>query len=394
MARRNRPAYGKPANAAEWRAIDQLISFVYQFEKGQFLRWARSAGRGNARVFRVGGEVAGGLFRYPMGLWLGGRSVASHGIAGVGVAPERRASGAGSAMMRAAVLEAAAARVPLSSLYPATQPVYRQAGYEQAGHKLTFALAASAIDAREKEPSIRPARPADRAAIRALYAEQARDSAGLVDRTEFLWERLLDPPQGNVRTYVVGDGRRLLGYVAIAPKKKESLHQDLLLPDLAFRTPEAGRRILSFVASHRSFVDTVRWNGGPQDGLRALLREQTVQVERHWAWMVRLCDLEGAIRARGYAPGVDVEAALDVEDDLVPGNAGRWTLRVRGGSGRLARGGRGGVRCTIAALASVYTGFASPREVAARGGMEGPPADLDALGAAFAGPAPWNREMY
>jgi predicted acetyltransferase len=52
------------------------------------------------------------------------------------------------------------------------------------------------------------------------------------------------------------------------------------------------------------------------------------------------------------------------------------------------------VRCDIRTLASVYTGFSSPEEARTWGDLEGPPAALAALGAAFAGPPPWIREMF
>jgi predicted acetyltransferase len=389
-----RPPYGRPAGPAELRALDAILTHVYQFEPGGFRRWIRGVGRRNVRVVREGGAVAGGLVLYDMGLWFGGRPVPSLGVAGVGVAAERRALGTGSGMMRGVVREAAARGIPLSSLYPATQPVYRQAGYEQAGHRILRAIPASSIDAREKDLDVAAARPADRAALRALYREQALGTAGLIDRTAYFWERVLAPPGGTNRAYVVRDRGRPAGYVVTQPKKRDDLHQDLYLADLAFSTPAAGRRILSFLASQRSFVKTVRWQGGPQDPLLALLREQEVTIERYWRWMVRICDLPGAVAGRGYAPAVEAEVSLDVEDPLLPKNAGRWTLRVRGGRGRATRGGPGRVRCDVKALASVYTGYASPAEAALSGAMEGPAGDLAALGAMFAGPAPWNREMY
>ena len=392
-----RAAYGPPSGPAEFRALEELISFTYQFGPGEFRRWMRGAGRENARVVRDLGAVTGGLFVYPMGQWFGGRSVPCLGVAGVGIAPEHRARGAGSDMMGAVVREAAAGGFPLSALYPATQPVYRRAGYEQAGHRLVYAVAAASIASREREPDVRPARPSDRRTIEGLYEAQCREGAGLLDRSEFLWKRLLDPPETSLRAYIVHRGREALGYVVVAPKKGETLIQDLSLLDLAFRTPEAGRRILSFLASQRSFVKTIRWNGGPQDPLIALLREQEYAVERHWRWMVRICDLRRAFEARGYRAGVRVEVGLEVTDDLLPGNAGSWTLRIAGGRGRLARGttGPGGtVACDIRALASVYTGFASPEEARNRGNLDGPAAALAALGAAFSGPTPWIREMF
>lgn len=386
--------YGPLKGAKETAALDGIITFTYQFEKGGFRRWMRRAGSRNFRAVRVHGRVAGGCVLYDMGLWLGGRVVPSLGVAGVGVAHEHRAQGAGSDLMRGVVLEAARRGVALSSLYPATQPVYRRAGYERAGHWLRYNVPCASIDAREREPAVREGRPSDRRTLVRLYEEMARGTAGLVARNDHLWNRLVAPSHGPARPYILHEGKEAVGYVVILPKKISGIGQELHLVDCAFTRPEAGRRILSFIASQRSFVETVTWNGGPQDALAALLREQRVKVETYMHWMVRIADLPRAVAARGYAAGVAAEVEIEVEDSLVKRNSGRWVLRVAKGRGRAVRGGAGTVRCGVNALASIYTGYAAPREVRSWAPLDGPDDALAALATIFAGPAPWNREMY
>jgi len=60
--------------------------------------------------------------------------------------------------------------------------------------------------------------------------------------------------------------------------------------------------------------------------------------------MLRITDLRRAVAERGFPPGLSAEVHLAVEDPLVPGNAGRWVLRVAGGRGLVAHGpcGRAG----------------------------------------------------
>ena len=55
------------------------------------------------------------------------------GVAGVAVPPEARSRGAARELMRRCVVELRERGIPLSALYPATQWLYRGAGYEQAG---------------------------------------------------------------------------------------------------------------------------------------------------------------------------------------------------------------------------------------------------------------------
>ncbi len=53
--------------------------------------------------------------------------------------------------------------------------------------------------------------------------------------------------------------------------------------------------------------------------------------------MLRLIDAPAAIAARGYPPAVSLSVPLDIADRDLPANAGRWTLQVTGGTGRLQR---------------------------------------------------------
>src|SRR5690349_11597851 len=62
--------------------------------------WVDLLGTDNFREVRVGGQVAAGLGYLHMGQWFGGASVPCVGITAVGVAPEHRGSGLGSAMIR------------------------------------------------------------------------------------------------------------------------------------------------------------------------------------------------------------------------------------------------------------------------------------------------------
>lgn len=389
-----RPAYGKPATPAEWRALDEASTAVFHMPKGRFRRWTRALGRGNARVVRRDGRVAGGLVLLPMGQWFGGRRVSMAGIAAVTVLPEDRALGAASGMMRECAREIAASGTALSGLYPATQPVYRQAGWETAGVRIHYSAKCASMETRERGLEVRRGGRRDLPAIRRLYGELARAGAGLLDRTPYMWERRLGALEDDYETYIFHRGRAAEAYCILARRRHEGPIHEIQLFDFAFSGPAAGRRLLAFLAANRSFVQRVEWCGGPADGLLYLLREQDFEIKGTWHWMIRIADLRRALEERGYPEGLSAEVHLAIEDDLVGRNAGRWVLRVAGGRGRVARGGRGTVGSTVSALAPVYTGFRSPREQRALGGMDGPDRDLAALGAMFAGPTPWNREMY
>ena len=142
-------------------------------------------------------------------------------------------------------------------------------------------------------------------------------------------------------------------------------------------------------------VPEVSLHAGPSDPLLLLLPEQSWKVERRWEWMLRICDVGAAIEARGFPAGFTLQLQLEVMDDVIPENAGRWRLAIGGGGhAEATRGGRGRVRIDARGLASLYSGRSSAHELARAGLLSGPDADLDALSAAFAGPAPWMPDMF
>jgi predicted acetyltransferase len=53
--------------------------------------------------------------------------------------------------------------------------------------------------------------------------------------------------------------------------------------------------------------------------------------------MLRIIDAAAAIGARGYPPSAALSVQLDLADDVMPGNAGRWALEISGGAGTLTR---------------------------------------------------------
>lgn len=73
-------------------------------------------------------------------------------------------------------------------------------------------------------------------------------------------------------------------------------------------------------------------NAASDEPLRLLVRDaRAVGTEVLDALYVRVVDVPAALRARAYAAPVDV--VLEVDDDLLPANSGRWRLRTEGPAG-------------------------------------------------------------
>lgn len=371
-------------------AVARILSLAFGGTREGVTDWLNKAGVGNVRVLRPAtGEPQSCLLRIPMGEFFGGKSVPLIGIAGVGVAPEARGKGVAGQMMAELIKEMHLEGAPMSGLYPATQPLYRRVGYEQSGHRFETKLAARLIDCRERTMTIRPIEDADQDRVKECYAKFARMHDGMMDRGPYLWARVKTMREVNYSGFAaVTESGAIEGYLYLAQTRKPNGRQDMDLTDLVFTTARAGRRLLAFLEDFSSIADDITFHGGPTHPALMLISEQRATVSVKLQWMLRVVDVKRAFEARGYPLSMQGETHLDVRDDLIPANQGRWVVRVEGGRATVGAGGRGDLKLGIGALAPLYSGYMSVEQLVAAGFAEGNTTSVIPTG------TPWMSDMY
>lgn len=375
----------------EVEEMDRVLEQALTFAVGTMAPWTNMIGHPNMRVVRSDGRIVAGLGVIPFGHWLGGRVVPAGGVTAVGVAPDQRGSGVGLWMLTRMLEEQRALGVPILTLYPATTAFYRRAGFERAAQRTIYELPLAALATRDHALEAVPVAPERSDLIRELYARRAARSAGFIERPDFLWRRVLTRPEKPTYAFAALRDGTPEGYVVF---EHTTWGEPLLVRDIIALTPDAGRRLLMLLAGHRSMIETVRFPGAPHDPLLFLLPEQKHKVSSAIDLMLRILDVPAALEARGYAPGAAGELHLEVVDELLPANSGRFVLRVADGVGRVERGGRGRIRLHIRELAALYTGYYTPLELRQVSALEADDAELADAGRIFAGPRPWLPDMF
>lgn len=379
-----------PADIDEMRAFVPVHRRTYRMSPDDGDTWAENVTLPNVRIATRGARPVGGMTLRPMAQWFGGRSVRMTGISAVGVEPAERARGTGTTFMRAILEELRGSGVPLSTLYPATQAVYRRCGYELAGDFVHYRLDADHIDVRER--ALEVVLTSDRDEIVAIYDAFVPRTSGLLDRSPEWWKRVFEPWRGEAYAYVVRGHNGPEGYVVY--RREDGEQRDRMVGDVVALTSSARRRILTFVADHRSFVESFDWIGPTAEPTRFFLSEPRVRVHRSWPWMLRLVDVHAALTERGYGHALDAELHLEVVDDVLPGNAGPLVLRISGGKAEVRTGGNGDLRIDVRGLASLYTGYMSAHELVGTGYVQGDEEALLTADAIFGGPAPWLADFF
>jgi len=304
-----------------------------------------------------------------------GRALPVAGLTWVGVHPDHRRRGLLTAMMRHHVEQTHREGVVVSALHASEPGIYGRHGYGLASLELSVELGrGSTFTAPHLDTE-----------AEALTTRLATvDDDGVAERRR---QVDLDLLTSNVGT-VVGDPDF---YAELSRISAEERLREGEPPRVLFAS-RAGRDVgyVVFTRTHKwpnsrpaAEVETRGVFGGPAARL-ALLRRMvdldlsgTVKVHGigeddpllSWvqgprglgdvrpydsAWL-RLVDLPGALTARGYE--ADGEVVVDVTDDAAPWNAGRWRLRVSGGTADVTRTDDAAeVSLPVAALGAAYLG--------------------------------------
>jgi predicted acetyltransferase len=385
---------GEVVGDEDFEALTGILAQSFRVAVDKMRENARLMERELLRVVRCDGRVVGGLKLIPMGQWFGGRSVPMTGIAAVGIDPAFRGRGAGSALMRETMRELAAQGVALSTLYPATVPIYRGAGFELAGSRFKARLPLAGLSARAAGLPMREGLPADFPAMDAAYRRFARERNGLLDRGDYIWNRLRYPQGEAAKHYMFGADEEPEGYLSFTQAPASDGFYELKVTDVVANTEAAAKGLLAFFGAHQSMATVAHLQASANHPMLLAQPDWRAEVSLHLNWMLRVVRVDKALEARGYGAGIGAELHLEVVDDVVPGNAERWVLHVADGRGRVEAGGEGRLKLDVRALAALYSGHQTPDALHGRGMLQASEDERALTRSVFAGSAPWMPSIF
>jgi predicted acetyltransferase len=163
-------------------------------------------------------------------------------------------------------------------------------------------------------------------------------------------------------------------------------HRTLTVQDLVWGTTGAREALISFLAAQDPLVFEIKHHTPRGEPLHPYLRSSYVKAEIEPEFMLRLVDVEGALKLLDRAP--DRSLVFEVSDDVIEENAGEYTV----GKGEVVRDVEAGERVSldVRQLAQLYAGYLPARQLA-RHGLIGPgsPGALELLEGLFPVGDPW-----
>lgn len=267
----------------------------------------------------------------------GAGSVACAAVTAITVRPDHRRRGVLRTMMRRLLDDAVAAGEPVAALFASEGTIYGRFGFGPAAPAEGLTISRDALGTIGGDVTLVELVDADRARteLPAIAEGHARLRGGMLLRTDD-WYRLWldhhrDRPRdgsGGPRWHAVVPGR---GSVVFRGTEGGWEHRrpdgTVRIEELVANDHEAAAALWSFIASI-DLTTTVEAPYRPlHDPVRFLVADEAaIDTRPGMPLWVRLVALPDALTARGYE--VTDRVVLDVHDEQVPANTGRWSLEV------------------------------------------------------------------
>jgi predicted acetyltransferase len=352
----------------------------------------------NSRVAIVDGDLVATLVVYPFGHFFGGRSVPALGIGGVAVAAHARGKRVAETLVTETLREYRDLGSAISTLYPATVPLYRRCGYELSSFRFHYRTSLEVVPRAAGALAVEPWDDASIPEIAECYRAYASAQNGPVDRPHWFWpKRVLHVTDDNpVRRYCVREDGRITGYTVYTQEKAGNVPFGFNLDcrDLVWTTAAAGAALLGFFGRHRSTGYDLMWAGPAQDAMSMLLPEQEVNHESWFRQMLRLVDVPAAFEARGYPAPLEAAVELQVNDPALGWNDAGWRIETSGGVAKVSSAPSARATIDVRTLGAVFAGFLSARDARRLGALDADDDTVSTLDAMLAGPAPWINDWF
>jgi predicted acetyltransferase len=363
-----------------------------------------------------GDAIVGTTAAYSFRLTVPGGVVNAAGVTFVSVRPSHRRRGILSAMMRHQLADIAARGEPVAALFASESVIYGRYGYGSASGQLSLTIrsregvlnpaVAPGASTGPGSVRLRAAPPADlRPELAKVYDSVLPHRPGMIARDERWWQSILADPEfarrgmSPLKCLLAGDDSGPRGYALYRTQPgwdNDGLPYGSLSVVELITADSAATAALWADLLTRDLIGEVSARKRPVDDplldmLADRRRARAYLTDGLW---VRLTDVPAALGRRRYCCAADV--VLEVTDELLPANAGRWRLRCPGpGDGAAASCERttapADIELPVAALAAGYLGGSRLGALAAAGLVtertKGAVATLSA--AMYSDPAPW-----
>jgi predicted acetyltransferase len=406
------------ARADEVGAVARLVAHSFPGPDRPLPWWERQLGQpaygGSAETTLLlgvtAGRVAAACQLHPMRQWIGGAALPMCGVGTVAISPVHRRRHLGGELVTEGLRLARARGDALSALYPFRSNFYRRLGWGQADTAEQFLITPDSLPDAPERAGVELLETAEtRVEALALYRRWCRAQTGQLERGPAYWQELCSAASA-VAAYRGADGE-VEGYALVVYRTDLPPGARFLEVDELVWTTAASRRglygwlaslgdqwkriMLRELPSHRA-ADWIREPRLPS-GSAAMWRLWAPAATLVMGTMTRIVNVELAWSGRRVADGAAFDVVVEVADEQLPDNAGRWRLAFGGGRVAIERATQAepAIRSDISTISRLFIG-ALPATAAQQARLLecDRPELLPRIDAALALPEPWTFDRF
>ena len=375
----------RPATAEEMGQFGMLAGYVYGGAYGDGPdNLVASATRPEWTLCAFdGSRLVSSFSTIPFTMRANGMALPIGGISAVGTLPEYRRRGLVRRIMTQAFADMRNGGRPVAALWASQAAIYQRYGFAMASALRSYAVDPVDIDFHDGDGGGSRVERLDVASgydlIRDVYVHFVADRMGYLHRARPLWlhnafeEREADGP---VHIALSHGASGPDGYAVYTLREGRRDHptrtQEIVVRDLAWLSPVAYRSLWMYFKRH-DLVGRVCWNSAPSDdpAIEYFLEPRLLAARDNEGFWLRLVAVASALKGRGWTS--DGEISITVrEDSLAPWNTGSYRLTVSDDTADVAPCPAGtDIEISVKALASLFTGRRSARELSAWGLLDG-----------------------
>jgi predicted acetyltransferase len=312
----------------------------------------------------------------PLAMRINGHGLSFGGVGPVVTLPQHRRKGYVGALLRRALADMRDRGQVLAGLHTPHPALYRRYGWEIASERRVYTFAPKDISLLADPKTrgrTRMLRPDDWPQADRVYRLHSAKRNGPLHRGEVWWKEAIfgggQPQAGDVALWETDEGEPE-GYIVYHQKRGyDEFMPQFWIRELVAVSTDAYINLIHYVLRH-DLPSQITFSAPPYDPFMSLVQDnRRVKIEHEYDMMLRICDVEGALRMRSIAhAGHDVSLTLGIEDDAAPWNSGVFRLELAGNAVNVERTeAAADMRVSATTLAPLFNGYLSPRDAVLTG---------------------------
>lgn len=317
-------------------AVGKLHSMCYlskltQEDIDRYMRESASAPLNGIGAFTDAGEIASVVLNNRLKMNFEGESYDMAGVGGVATHPAYRRGGIVRDLIKALLTQARAEGAVFSGLYPFNHAFYRKFGYELGRTEPVYTIKFSQLSRYAADFCARLLLPEDDyAPLLPVYEAFASRYNLAIARDEKRMNNLLksNPYLGNKFTYILEQGGTPRAYVSYLCEREEG-ENFLNVQDYAFSSSDGFQMILGFLYRLSAEFSNLRIALPDDIPLPALVESPyDAKCTLNVNYMIRVLNCKAALEGicDKIAYGAQNSFVIDIQDDFLPENTGRYRL--------------------------------------------------------------------